>query len=291
MGNGNLSVYKSHKAKCDLLDYYNDILNDWPIPFEEIFIETRCGNTHIIRCGNEDGKPVLFFHGVGNNSLVWRHTIRRLGKLFHLFLVDTINDPGKSEASGDFNAGTDYTPWVDELLENLKIDRASLVGHSKGGWIALNAVIQIPNKIEKIVLLAPAIGITSKIKFGFMVKSLAVGLSPSIKKMKSYVEYLSGPGQKSSARHIEYLSKLITGTRSRLIRPRRFTDHELKNIQKPVLLIFGDHEVCINYHKVIERAKSNIRQLDVHVVPNAGHALPDNNPELVSNLIIAHLEK
>ena len=124
-----------------------------------------------------------------------------------------------------------------------------------------------------------------------MLKSLYVGLSPSIKKMKAYAGYLSGPGKEFSDSHIEYLSKLITGTRSKLIKHRRFTDHELKNIQKPVLMLFGDHEVCIDYHKVIERAKSNIRQLDVHIVPNAGHALPDNNPELISNLIIAHLKK
>jgi hypothetical protein len=65
-----LSVYKSGKAKNELLAYYDAILDNWPVPYTEINLETPHGKTHIICCGKEDGNPLLLFHGTGNNSLM-----------------------------------------------------------------------------------------------------------------------------------------------------------------------------------------------------------------------------
>ena len=122
-------------------------------------METKSGRTHILLCGKEDGRPLLLFHGTGNNSLMWRYNVEELGKQFRLHLIDTINDPGESAAVADFDPGTGYTQWIEEVLDVLRIQRASIVGHSKGGWIALNAAISSAARVDKIVLLAPAVGI------------------------------------------------------------------------------------------------------------------------------------
>ena len=99
-----VSVYRSPKSRHQLLEYYDRILRNWPVPYEEQFVETESGRTHILLCGKEGARPLLLFHGTGNNSLMWRYNIAGLGEHFRLHLIDTVNDPGKSEASPTFNS-------------------------------------------------------------------------------------------------------------------------------------------------------------------------------------------
>ena len=207
------------------------------------------------------------------------------------FLIDAINDPGKSEASFSFNPATDYAKWVNELFEALTIKNAHLAGHSKGGWIVLNSLIEIPDRIRKAVLLAPAAGINAKLKTAFLLRSLLVGINPSVKNVTSYFKYISGSGKKVNTQYIEYLSKVIKGTRTRPIKHRQFTNEELKAIRKPVFLLFGEHEVTVDYKKVIARAKELISHLETTIVPDAGHGLQGEHPELVNRYIIDFLRR
>ncbi len=280
-----VSVYKSDRSRRDLLGYYDRILQKWPLPFEERILETQSGRTHVLACGQSDGKPLLLFHGTGNNSTMWRNNVSGLGEHFRLYLIDTLNDPGKSEARAEFNPGTDYARWTAEVLDALRLPAAPLVGHSKGGWIALNAAIGIPARVQRVVLLAPAAGISSRLNPGFMRKSLRLGVFPTRGAVQAYLRYMSGPGASVSVGYADYLLKLIRGTTHKMVAHRAFSDDELKAIAAPVLLVFGEHEVCVDYGHVLDRARSCIRNLETQIVAGAGHALQGEKPEAVNKLI------
>ena len=286
-----ISVYRSVRARERLLGFYDRVLHNWPIPYEERFIVSRSGKTHLLLCGKESERPLLLFHGTGNNSLMWRYNVAQLGEHFRLHLVDTINDPGKSEARRQFSPQTDYARWTTEILDALGIRTALLLGHSKGGWIALNTAISAPQRVERIVLLAPAVGINSRLSREFMLKSLRVGLFPTRKAVESYLSYMSGSMAHVNTEYADYLARLIRGTKMRPIKHREFSDDELNRVETPVLLLFGDHEVCCDYRKVVERARSSIRKLQVEIIPGAGHALQGEQPGAVNRLIIEHLQK
>jgi pimeloyl-ACP methyl ester carboxylesterase len=283
------TVYKSSDDRRILMDLYNKVLSSWPVPFTEIDIESKYGKTHIIKCGNQNGKPILLFHGTGNNSLMWRYNCEELGKKYLLYLVDTINDPGKSEQSNLFNPQFNYSDWIDDLLNQLNLRSVSIIGHSKGGWLALNTVIKIQERIEKVALLAPAVGINEKLNMQFLLKSISVGINPSTKNIEKYFRYMSCPGKLPSKPYIDYVSTLVKGTKAKPIKHRQFTDDELKGIQKPIFLMFGEYEVCNDYKEVIERAKALISNLKYEIIPNAGHGLQGDNPELINKLIIEFL--
>jgi pimeloyl-ACP methyl ester carboxylesterase len=207
-----------------------------------------------------------------------------------LYLVDTVNDPGKSQAIAGFNAATDYSAWVAELLDGLGVGKVSLLGHSKGGWIALNTVIAIPDRVDKVILLAPAVGINEKLNPKFMRKSISVGMIPTVNNITSYLQYMSGSGRSVNKQYAQYLSQLIRGTRSRIIKHRQFTDSELMGIENSVLLLFGENEVCMDWQAVIERAKKLISNLETQVIPGTGHALQGEKPEEVNSCIIQFLD-
>ena len=52
-----VSVYKSPTARAQLLEYYDRVLRNWPIPYEEQLVETPCGLTHLLLCGNPAARP------------------------------------------------------------------------------------------------------------------------------------------------------------------------------------------------------------------------------------------
>jgi pimeloyl-ACP methyl ester carboxylesterase len=252
-----VSVYKSPKARQSLLEYYDRVIANWPIPCDECYLDTGCGRTHVLECGNRDASPLVLFHGTGNNSLMWRFNVEGLGEHFMLYLIDTVNDPGKSEATTTFKAATDYARWTTEVLDALGLDRANLVGHSKGGWVVLNTTISAPERVKRIALIAPAVGINPKLSRNFIRRSLRVGMFPRRKNVISYLRYMSGPDAQVNTDYAEYLSNVIRGTRQRIIKHRRFTDDELAGIKAPVLLAFGDHEVSVDYRSVIARQVDN----------------------------------
>ena len=53
--------------------------------------------------------------------------------------------------------------------------------------------------------------------------------------------------------------------------------------------MFGEHEVCLDYRWVVERARSCIRRLKIEIVARTGHALQGEKPDEVNGLIIDHL--
>ena len=83
---------------------------------------------------------------------------------------------------------------------------------------------------------------------------------------------------------------MIRGTKLKLIKHRQFSDEELKSIDSPVLLVFGDHEVCVDYRQAVDRAQSYIRRLEVQIIAGTGHALQGEKPHAVNRLIIGHLQ-
>ena len=88
------------------------------------------------------------------------------------------------------------------------------------------------------------------------------------------------------AEYASYLSAVLRGTRHRLIKHRQFTDDELRGITSPVLLVFGDSEVCVDFRAVVDRARSCIGALDVRIITGTGHALQGEKPDVVNRLII-----
>ncbi len=54
--------------------------------------------------------------------------------------------------------------------------------------------------------------------------------------------------------------------------------------------LFGDREVSVDHQKVIDRAKSCIKRLDVRVIPGTGHALQGEKPEEIDALIAAFMQ-
>ncbi|MDY5870473.1 MAG: alpha/beta hydrolase, partial [Lachnospiraceae bacterium] len=85
-----MRIYKNDKVKRQILDSYDVLLSEWGIDVLQRDVKGRYGTTHVIEFGDVNKKPLVLFHGVGDDSaLMWIYNAKALSEHFHVFAVDT----------------------------------------------------------------------------------------------------------------------------------------------------------------------------------------------------------
>ncbi|MBI2916521.1 MAG: alpha/beta fold hydrolase [Chloroflexi bacterium] len=100
------------------------------------------------------GPPVVLVHGLAGNLSFWQHNLGPLGRSFSVYALDLPGHGGSQDA-------LEYTlPYAARLLagllDHLGAPRASLVGSSLGGLIALEMAQTYPDRVERLVLVDSA---------------------------------------------------------------------------------------------------------------------------------------
>lgn len=174
----NIRVFKSMAGREKIRDYYNNILGYFP--FHQLHVDTSYGKTFVLEAGDPMKQPVILLHGSCSNSAAWLGDIPILAEGYHVFSVDIPGEPGNSaENRLDFHSG-EYPSWLGEVLDGLGIDRASIVGNSMGGWLALHFAANYPDRIQALALLAPSGIVLPKQSFIDQTADMAESASESL---------------------------------------------------------------------------------------------------------------
>src|SRR5215510_1156108 len=80
------------------------------------------------------GPTVILLHGLGGSSQVWQLNIAALAEKYHVVVPDQIGFGKSDKPLVNYRIRT-YVDFLDQFCKQLKIERASLVGNSMGGWI------------------------------------------------------------------------------------------------------------------------------------------------------------
>src|SRR3954454_13537939 len=98
-----------------------------------------------------EGPPLLLLHGIGNSAQTWAGVLHRLAASHTVVAPDLLGHGSSGKPRGDYSiAGC--ANGMRDLLSVLDIERATVVGHSLGGGIALQFAYQFPERVERIVL-------------------------------------------------------------------------------------------------------------------------------------------
>lgn len=98
-----------------------------------------------------EGDPVLFLHG-GERSSASSAFIRGLANTFRVY-APVHPGFGESERPASFDSVNDLIYHYLDLLDALGVERAHVVGHSFGGWIAAELAVGHQHRIDKLVLI------------------------------------------------------------------------------------------------------------------------------------------
>ena len=97
------------------------------------------------------GPAILLIHGMAGSSTTWKPIIGRLAERFTVICPDLPGHGRSDKPRGDYSLGA-YASGLRDLLRELGYDRATIVGQSLGGGIAMQFTYQYPQYCERMVL-------------------------------------------------------------------------------------------------------------------------------------------
>jgi pimeloyl-ACP methyl ester carboxylesterase len=98
------------------------------------------------------GPVIVLVHGITSNSATWERVMPALAKRFTVIAPDLLGHGGSAKPRGDYSLGA-YASGVRDLLIALGHDRATFVGHSLGGGVAMQLAYQFPERCDRLVLI------------------------------------------------------------------------------------------------------------------------------------------
>lgn len=289
--------FRSAKAKMRYIQHYESAAKNWPVESETRMVATAYGETYVRISGPLDAPPLVLMHGANATSLSWIPNIESLSGNHRTYAVDNIYDFGLSVFTKKFKKPDDFIRWMDELFTALELgDRINLVGLSYGGWLTSRYALRHPERVAKIVLLAPAATVLP-LGPGFL-KSALLSILPHryfLKKgLKMVLKDLWDMGEEGQTYAEDWVDQVDLGLRSfkpkMLVSPTVLTDKEWTSLQMPVLFLVGENEKIYSPQKAIDRLKEVTPGIKTGLIPGAGHDLTAVRADLVNQKILDFLE-
>jgi pimeloyl-ACP methyl ester carboxylesterase len=248
------------------------------------------------------GPVVVLLHGLGGSIYDWRHLLRPLSRDHRVVAVDLLGS-GESEIPDveDYSVAA-QARRVKAILEHLNIERASLVGNSYGGGIALRFAQDWPERTARLVLIdsicyperipmyvtlaqAPcATCVARSIPLGKPTRWVLRSGSGTISRigeseLEVYFQELRAPGRRAA---------LVQTVRA-IVPPDTTEFHtRLKSVQAPALLIWGKEDgtvpVELGRRLAKELPDARLEELDSGHIPN------QERPEQVLKLMRGFLK-
>jgi len=98
-----------------------------------------------------EGPVVVLIHGITSDSRTWAEVMPGLAERFTVIAPDLLGHGGSAKPTGDYSLGA-HASIVRDLLQALGQDRATFIGHSLGGGVAMQIAYQFPERCERLVL-------------------------------------------------------------------------------------------------------------------------------------------
>jgi 2-hydroxy-6-oxonona-2,4-dienedioate hydrolase len=221
------------------------------------------------------GPTVILLHGLGGNAQNWLPNFAALSAKFHVIALDQIGFGRSDKPLINYRVGT-YVDFLDEFLKQLKIERASLVGESMGGWTAAAFTIAHPEKVDRLIL-ADAAGYAPPPNSD---TRLLYGLNPST---RDGMKLLAGKVFYSKAFTTDAVIDQVLAQRmsagdgytiksiiESIIRGEDFLDNRVQAIKRPTLIIWGREDGLVLLSDG-QRFKKEISNSTLIVFEQCGH--------------------
>ena len=201
-------------------------------------------NLNYQRYGNIKGKTIVLLHGWGQNIDMMKPIGDRFTKDFDIIIFD-LPGFGKSSEPKEFFSCYDYVELIHKALEELKVERPIIIGHSFGGKLGL--LYASIYETEKLVCLASPFckeiqKVTMKARLLKTLKKV-----PILNKLEDFAKRHMGSTDYRNASGV--MRNILVGHVNLDIK------EDVKKIKCPTLLIWGTNDEAVSIERAYELEK------------------------------------
>ncbi|GLB59639.1 alpha/beta hydrolase [Cytobacillus sp. NCCP-133] len=235
-------------------------------------------------------ETMVLLHGFLSSTFSFRRLIPLLKTEFNVVSMD-LPPFGKSGKSRQFiYSYKNLAQTVIRLLEKLRVERLTLVGHSMGGQIVLKVAQSKPELVDQAVLLSssgymkrmkPHLIFSSYIPFFHLYVKLYLQRSGVKQNLKNVVHDHSMIDDEMLYGYLSpFLEDDIFRALTRMIRDREgdLSQAALKKIETPCLLIWGEHDRVVPLY-IGQKLNKDLPNSRLVVLKDTGHLVPEERPE------------
>lgn len=135
-------------------------LRDETAPSFERSVETRSGRLFFQDKGGKEALPVVLIHGTAAWSQLWWRTTDALAAAGFRVIALDLPPFGFSDRPGTYTR-SDQAARIDDVLAQLGISKAVIVGHSFGAGAATEYALRFPGRVRGLILVDAALGLTA----------------------------------------------------------------------------------------------------------------------------------
>jgi pimeloyl-ACP methyl ester carboxylesterase len=247
-------------------------------------------------------ETIIFVHGLGTYLRAWEKNIEDLKSDYRVIAVD-LPGYGKSSKNPHEGSMTYYASIIVDLMDKLKIESAVLSGHSMGGQISMVTALQYPDRVKKLVLVAPAgferFSEGQKDWFRDVMTLTGVKLTPAdavvtnaaynFYNMPDYAEFIITDrlAMRNAEDFDNYCYTVVRSVHGMVDQP---VIDKLDQIKQPTLILFGENDNLIPNRylnpgftrEIAEYGHSKIPNSELVIVPQCGHFLPLEKPHILN---------
>jgi pimeloyl-ACP methyl ester carboxylesterase len=257
------------------------------------------------------GPVVLLIHGITGSSQTWEDVIPLLSEHHTVLAPDLLGHGDSAKPRGDYSLGA-YASGIRDLMQAVGHERATVVGHSLGGGVAMQMAYQFPEMVERLVLVSSG-GLGREVNFflraatlpgsewvlpllasggvlsaggsiGGFLRSLGMRAGPDLQEM--WRGFASLHDAEARQAFIHTLRGIVEPGGQRVsARDRLYLAQEV-----PTLLMWGERDPIIPVEHAFS-ANDEIPGSRLEVLPNAGHFPYRDDPRQFAALLSEFIEE
>jgi pimeloyl-ACP methyl ester carboxylesterase len=268
----------------DFARAYAALLSRWPADRTDLDVPHRFGTTRVYLTGPPSAPAVVLLAGGGATVAAWWAVASRLSARHRVCAVEmnenfTVTRPARTP--------DDLAAWFGDILDGLQLGaggQATVVGHSYGGWVALNGAMAHPDRVARLVLLDPTTCFGG-FSVSYLMHAMPLMLRPSARRFGRLLDWESGGvGLDPLWRTVTTLQ--VGRPSPKLVLPKRPKPADLRRLDLPVTLVLAKRSRAHQPERIRAVAEACLGQLDVVELAHATHhSIPTEHPDEIAAIV------
>lgn len=248
-----------------------------------------------LEAGDPANPKIILLHGLGGQAENWQFVMPALSAKYHVIALDQLGFGKSDRPFIKYRVGT-YADFLDKFMSELKIEKATLIGNSLGGWIGGFFATKYPARVEKLILVNAA-GLTPKVidyaKVYQLQSSTRDEVRANLKLIFANQTYAANDAVVDNFLLQRILANdgyAVDSITESIKRGEDGLDGRLGEIKKPTLIVWGKQDGLIPVEDG-ERFNKGIAGSQLVILDNCGHVPMAEQPVEFVKAVLAFMAR